>query len=86
MKDKYFTTNDFNLSCYLILKGLPIVSIEKDGNRGIFVFDYDKSIDSYYQEYFDLNTQVPLKSFLTVSKDLKNRLHQMLSKEDYVAR
>lgn len=86
MKDKYFTTNDFNLSCYLILKGLPILSIEKDGNRGIFVFDNDRNIDTYYQEYFDLNTQVPLKAFLTVSKDLKNRLHQTLAKEEHAAR
>lgn len=70
-----FTTTDIILASYLRLQGYPLVTIEKQGNKGTFVFHDVKDDDV---GCYDLgNAQVEPVAFNNMVRQLTTSVRRM---------
>jgi hypothetical protein len=43
MSNSVYTTHDLSIAAFLLMKGETIISVDKNGPRGRYVFEFDNS-------------------------------------------
>ena len=75
MNDKFYKTSDIILAACLRLNGCDMISIEKEGNKGTFVFI---NVDSQFVADYDLGkVKVEPVSFNNMIKQLTTSVRRM---------
>lgn len=75
MNDKFYKTSDIILAACLRLKGCDMISIEKEGNKGTFVF---VNVDAKDITEYDLGqTRVEPVTFNNMIKQLTTSVRRM---------
>lgn len=71
-----YTTSDMYLAAYLKLKGLKM-SVEKNKNKAIFVFDKTEELTQYANEYLNESGSCEPLLYTNSIKNLKNLLYNL---------
>jgi len=71
-----YTTSDMYLAAYLKLKGLKM-SVEKNKNKAIFVFDKTEELTQYVNEYLNESGSCEPLLYTNSIKNLKNLLYNL---------
>lgn len=75
MNNELFRTTDINLAACLRLEGCEMVRIEKEGNKGTFVFS---NVDEEYINMYDLGkVRVEPIAFNNMIKQLTTSVRRM---------
>jgi hypothetical protein len=72
-----FETTDLYLASAMKLKGVRLIRIEKNGSRGIFVFEDFDGRAEFVREYFSGELEGSLNGFANAWADLKSLVYQM---------
>lgn len=66
-----FQTRDIYLATVLRLSGIPIIRVQNNGGRGIFIFKASEKIEGIIAKYFNEELRVDPKGLFETWKSLK---------------
>lgn len=74
-----FQTRDIYLATVIKQAGIPIIRVEKNEGRGIFVFRASEKIDGIISGYFNDELQVAPKALFETWKALKSMAYSKIN-------
>lgn len=66
-----FSTRDIYIATVLRLSGIPIIRVQNNGGRGIFIFKASEKIEGIIAKYFNEELRVDPKGLFETWKALK---------------
>lgn len=67
-----FSTRDIYLATVIKQSGIPIIRVEGNGGRGIFIFKQSENIEPLIAKYFNSELRVDPKGLFETWKGLKS--------------
>lgn len=75
-----YTVFDTNVATYLIVKGITMEKMVREGENIVFRFTQVDGIDDMVKDYQYRNAQVPAIQFATVSKTIRREISDMMKR------
>lgn len=82
---RQYPTRDIYLASVIKLSGIPILRVDKNGGRGIFVFQASDMINEIIRKYFNNELQFDPKTLFETWKSLKSLAFSAIDDVRYVS-